>query len=439
MLRTTSRIVVVLIFAALVVAGVTLYRSGMPEFASGPATMQASTQSTTDEPLAFFGALQVAEPRQVILGVGGQVTAVLVEEGDTVTAGRELLRLDTTPLENNVEKAEIGLELAQVSLAQVTEGSKESELATAQANLDVAQANLDKLKEGPTEDEIAAARNATNAAWASYNELKEGPSQNRIDQLRANMDKAQIALTEAQRNYDEISWRPDVGKTPQSAALQRATIDFTAAKAAFDEATAPAKQSSLLSALTAAQRAQIALDDLLEGPTAADIALAEARVLSAEAALERVKELAGTSDRRAAELRVRQAEIGLEEAESALAKAKVTAPVAGTIIDLNVDEGQMVGTGATAAVIGNVAALKLVVNVPQDDIGRVVVGSDVVVTRFGSDATVTGVVERILPVGTPGAGTSTFPVVVILPAEGADGFSPGMLVSVAFEEAEPSE
>lgn len=434
MLRTISRVVVVFTLAALVVAGIALYRGGMPEFASGPATLQATSQSA-DEPLAFFGALQVAEPRQVILGVGGQVTSVLVKEGDRVTAGRELLRLDTTGLENNVEKAEIALELAQVALAQVAEGSRESELATAQANLDVAKANLEKVKEGATEDEIIAARNSANAAWARYNELKEGPSQNRIDQLRANMDKAQIALTEAQRAYDEIAWRPDVGRTPQSAALQRATIDFTAAKAAFDEATAPAKQSDLLSALTAAQRAQIALEDMEEGPSAADIALAEARVLSAQAALDRVKELEGTSDRRSAELRVRQAEIGLEEAKSALAKAKVTAPVAGTIIDLKVEEGQMVGSGNSAATIGNVAALKLVVNVPQDDIERVAVGADVTVTRFGTDTTVNGIVERISPVGTPGAGTSTFPVTILLPAEGADGFSPGMLVSVAFDES----
>jgi len=300
MLRTISRVVVVLSLAALVVAGITLYRSGLPELAGAPAPVQTGAQSSATDPLAFFGALQVAEPRQVVLGVGGQVTELLVEEGDAVTAGQELLRLDTTNLDNNIEKADIGLELAKIAMAQLGEGSKDSELATAQANLDIAKTNLQKLKEGPTKDELTASENAANAAWARYNELKAGPSQDRIEQLRANMDKAQIALTEAQRAYDEISWRPDIGKTPQSAALQRATIDFTAVKAAFDEATAPPKQSDLLSTLAAAQRAQIALDDLRKGPTDADIALAEARVMSAEAALKRVQELAGASDVRAA-------------------------------------------------------------------------------------------------------------------------------------------
>ena len=434
MLRTISRIVVVLSLAALVVAGAALYRNGLPELASAPASVQTGAQSIATEPLAFFGALQVAEPRQVVLGVGGQVTALLVEEGDNVTSGQELIRLDTTSLDSGVEKAQIGFDLAKIALAQLGEGSKESELATAKANVDVAKINLEKLKEGPTKDEIAAAQNSNSAAWARYNETKAGPSQARLDQLRANMDKAQIALTEAQRDYDEIAWRPDIGKTPQSAALQRATIDFTSVKAAFDEATAPAKQSDLLSALTAAQRTQIALDDLLEGATDADIALAEARLLSAQAALDRLEELAGASDLAAAELRVRQAEIGQEEARASLAKAKITSPISGTVIALHVELGQMASAGSSVAVVGDVAALKLVVNVPQDDIDRISVGAAVTVARYGTDKTVGAVVERISPVGTPGAGTATFPVTILLPAEGAEGFNPGMLVSVAFSE-----
>jgi len=411
------------------------YRNGLPDLAGAPASVQTGQATSADEPLAFFGALQVAEPRQVILGVGGQVTALLVQEGDTVRAGQEILRLDTTALATGIERADIALELAKIALAQLGEGSRESELATAQANIDVAKIALEKLKEGPSEEEITASQNATNAAWARYNELKAGPSQARLDQLRANLDKAQIALTEAQRAYDEVAWRPDVGRTPQSSALQRATIDFTAAKAAFDEATAPAKQSDLLSALTAAQRAKIAHDDLLKGATDADIALAEARVMSAEAALARLQELAGASDLRSAELRVRQAEIGLEEAKAAQSKAKVTAPISGTVINLHVALGQMAAAGSPVAVVGDVAALKLVVNVPQDDIERVAVGDLVTVTRYGTDKTAKAVVERISPVGTPGAGTATFPVTILLPAEGAEGFHPGMLVSVAFTPA----
>ena len=432
MLRTLSRIVLVLFLAALVVAGSVLYRSGLSELVGAPTSVQTGQAASAEEPLAFFGALQVAEPRQVILGVGGQVTALLVDEGDVVTVGQEILRLDTTALNTGIEKAEIGMELAEISLAQLGEGSQESELATAQANVDVAKIALEKLKEGLSEEEITASENSVNAAWARYNELKAGPSQARLDQLRANMDKAQIALTEAQRDYDEIAWRPDVGRTPQSAALQRATIDFTAVKAAFDEATAPAKQSDLLSALTAAQRAKIAHDELLKGATDADIALAEARVMSAEAALARLQELAGASDLRAAELRVRQAEIGLEEAKATQSKSKVTAPISGTIISLDVALGQMSSAGSSVAVVGDVAALKLVVNVPQDDIERVAVGDTVTVTRFGTDKTVDAVVERISPVGTPGAGTATFPVTILLPGAGVEGFNPGMLVSVAF-------
>ena len=59
----------------------------------------------------------------------------------------------------------------------------------------------------------------------------------------------------AQTDYDKVSWRPEVGTLPQSAALQTATLAYEKAKAAYNTATEGASDSEIASA-----RASVARD-----------------------------------------------------------------------------------------------------------------------------------------------------------------------------------
>lgn len=403
---------------------------------TGVLQVSASSRFQTDAPgeagtMKLVGSLQIAEERPVTLLAGGPVQEILVEVGDQVEAGQVLMNLDPTFLDFAVRQAEISLEMARVSLLEQGQTSSESEIAIAEANLELAKARLAKLEIGPTEDELAAAEAAAASAWAYYNELRAGPTPERLAQLKANLEKAQIARDEAQRAYDKIAWRPDVGQTPQAAALQRATIDYNAAKAAFDEATRPPSRSQLQSALAAAHRAQDALNKLREWPEEAEIKLAQAQVAAAEAALKKAKELAGSSSLRTAELRVEQALIGLEEAQLRRENAAVRAPIAGVVLQLNAQVGQQVNAGSPVAVIGDASNLEVVVQVTQENIGKIQVGAPALVSRF-DDATVQAEAEvtQVSPTGIPGAGTAAFPVTVRLTGPGGEQFRPGMFVSV---------
>lgn len=424
MLRTASRrttFVTILILFAL--------SSGALQVGAAPG--RQSNGPSEQGVLKFVGSLQIAEERPVTLIAGGPVQEVLVDIGDQVEAGQVLMNLDPTFLDFAVSQAELSLEMARVNLLEQGQTSSESEIAIAEANLELAKARLAKLEVGPTEDQLAAAEASAAAAWARYNELRAGPTPERLAQLKANLEKAQIARDEAQRAYDKVAWRGDVGQTPQAANLQRATIDYNAAKAAFDEATRPARQSELQSALAAAHRAQDELNKLREWPDEAEIKLAQAQVASAEAALKKVKELAGSSSLRSAELRVQQALIGLEEAQLRRDNAAVRAPVSGTVLEVNAKVGQQVGAGSVVAVIGDTSNMEVIVQVTQEQIGRIAPGAPATVTRF-DDATIQAEAEvvRIAPVGTPGAGTAAFPVTVRLTGVDAEQFRPGMFVSV---------
>ncbi|NIN98105.1 MAG: biotin/lipoyl-binding protein, partial [Anaerolineae bacterium] len=61
------------------------------------------------------------------LKIGGQVRAVLVEEGDQVQEGQLLVQLDSSDLEDAVAQAEATLATAQATLAQVKAGPKPEE------------------------------------------------------------------------------------------------------------------------------------------------------------------------------------------------------------------------------------------------------------------------------------------------------------------------
>ncbi len=434
MIRTVSRILPGVFLIALVALAVAVTRGDGFGDLLAPATV---AQPEAAEPQlsnpTFFGSLEVGRSRALAPGVSGEVLELLVETGDLVEEGQQLMRLDTTQLDWSVQRAEIALELARVALLEINEQSSETELAVAEANLELARSNLAKLEAGgATEEEVAALRAQANAAWARYNEILAGPSEARLQQLHAHVERAELSVTLAQRAYNEISWRGDAGGTPQATNLHRATIDLNVAQAAYVEATQPPRTSVVQGALAAAQLAQHALNELERGVSEVNMAVGRAQVKSAEATVERIKEL--TRSRRSAELRVSQALIDLEVAQQRLDKAQVRAPFTGIVLMLDVEEGQMVGGASTVAEIGDADALELVVGIPQDQVLTMSVGDPVRITRFGSDEiSVMSTIYKISPISVPGKGNSTFPVTIRLPEEGTAQFNPGIFVSATFE------
>ena len=440
MLRTIGRVVPILLLIAFIASGVVLIQSGhltaslaeSDRLASATGAQTGAAESQASIP-TYFGSLEVTKSRAVTPGVGGEVIKVLVEVGDLVEEGQELFRLDSTQLDWAVQRAEISLELARIALLEINEQSSEGDLAVAQANLELAKSNLEKLEAGgATEDELAATRASASAAWARYNELLAGPTEARLQQLRASLERAELAVTQAQRAYNEVAWRGDVGRTPQAANLQRVTIDLNVAQASYNEATQPARASEAQAALAAAHRAQHALNELEKGVSEVDLAVGRARVAAAEATVLRIMEL--TTTQKSAELRVSQALVNLEESQQRLDKTIVRAPMTGVVLSLNADEGQVIGASSAAAVIGDPSALELVVGIPQDQVLTMSVGDPVRIIRFGSDdISVLSTISKISPISLPGKGNSTFPVTIRLPEDGTAQFNPGIFVSATFE------
>jgi len=120
----------------------------------------------------------------------GQVSKVLVTEGDTVKKGQSLVQLDDMQQQQALEKAKLSIEQAQVNLAS-------------------AQHNLESL-----------------VGWS--------PNKSQLNAAQADVANANAAVKVAQAAYDKVAYEPDVSGMPQSLGLEQATNNFDKAKAQLD-------------------------------------------------------------------------------------------------------------------------------------------------------------------------------------------------------------
>ena len=257
----------------------------------------------------------------------GRVDRVWVKEGQFVTQDEVLAQLETRDLEYAV---------AQARLALAT-----------------AQAQLLRLQRPPSDEDIAAAEAALSSAQASYRRLLAGPSDEEIRVARTNLDQAKATLDQAQAAYDQVADRANVAMLPQALQLEQATIAYNAAKANFE--------------LT------------MREPSEAEVAGARSAIVQAEASLARLQAGAQEEDILLAQLQVEQAQLSLEQAGHQVEGSILTAPHAGMITAVGVQEGELSG-GQPAFVLTDLSQYHVEGTVDEIDIGRVATGQPVTVT-----------------------------------------------------------
>ena len=103
--------------------------------------------------LSSKGNLTPAIEATLSFGVNGQVAEVLVEEGETVVAGEQLVVLDTASQERTVNDAELNVSLRQLEVDNL----RSQELIDAEQRVADAQAALDEAMAGDDQDVIDSA------------------------------------------------------------------------------------------------------------------------------------------------------------------------------------------------------------------------------------------------------------------------------------------
>lgn len=310
-------------------------------------TIATYTVSRGDLTITASGSGTLIPGTEIALGFrsSGVLAELLVEVGDKVEAGELLARLDDTDAQDQVAQAEINLRQAELNLAGLTEEVDAADLAAAQAGLSSAKADLTRLTSPPDEYDLLTAQETLKGAQEALAELLAGPDKDTIEIAEADLTLAEMNLQIAQAAYDRVAHREDVGQTQQAMDLWQATTNYEKAKAEYDEALEGATADEVSDARAKVAQAQAQLDNLLEEPDPDEIAAAEAKVAQAQAQLDSLLAGASASDLETAQLNVAQAQLNLESAQRNLAEAQLLAPVSGTVIAVEAQVGESVGTG----------------------------------------------------------------------------------------------
>ncbi len=118
-------------------------------------------------------------------------------------------------------------------------------------------------------------------------------------------------------------------------------------------------------------------------------------------------------------------------AQDAIAEARLTSPIDGTVAAVGITPGQTVPAGSSndAITVVNPGAFYALAEVPLSDLGQVKVGDPALVVPAGSDRTLTGQVSSLGVMGNSASSQATLPLDISLP-HNAPGLFAGAQASV---------
>jgi HlyD family secretion protein len=338
-------------------AGIALPQLNLPANPT-PAAIQASGMIEGDE-------------TTVNAELGGRVVEVAAQEGDTVTAGQVLVRLDPTELEAQYQQAQAAQAAARAALAEVTAAPQPSKIAQAQAQVAQAEAT------------VAAARSARADALQQRNHPQDLDAQinnarGQLDSAIAQVDLAKANLKAAQTLQESVP----AGTGSDEDKTLRATYDqqVLAAQAALRAAEAQQQGAqATLGQLQSIRARPVALDAAVHGAEG-QVAQDEAALAVAQAALAQVEARPQTEAVAVAQARVDQADAAARLAAATLEKLALESPVSGTVTAQTIHAGEVAQPSAPLLTLVDLQHVKLVIYVSEGRIGQVRVGQPAEVT-----------------------------------------------------------
>lgn len=166
--------------------------------------------------LRLYGNVDIREV-DMAFRVPGRITAIMVEEGQTVRQGQELARLDTASLDARDNEAEARVAQARAEYAKLQNGSRRQDIGQASARVEAAQAVYVKAQRDYDRREPLVAPGAISRdlwaqtvadrdrAAAGLAEAKQALSLSQAGARAEDVAAAQAALTAAEATRKSVS------------------------------------------------------------------------------------------------------------------------------------------------------------------------------------------------------------------------------------------
>ena len=134
---------------------------------------------------------------------------------------------------------------------------------------------------------------------------------------------------------------------------------------------------------------------------------------------------------------LRSAEISMQNQQDTMSNYTITSPISGTIIEKDAQQGEALTSGSTLCVIYDLNYLEMVINVDELQISSLSVGQKVQLTADAvTGKTYVGTVTRVSMKGSSSGGTTTYPITIRI--DETDGLRPGMNANAEIVVAEAS-
>jgi len=161
------------------------------------------------------GNIDTANKANLTFGSGGRIAKIYVDEGDEVSKGDVLARLDRGLLELALAQAQAALDSAEYAWEQAKEPYSRDDIESARAAVESAEDYLEyaqwKLRttldddEEYWETEESRAWAALLAAEATLDTILSAPDEDALAAAESQLDAAEQALDEAQKQLDEAT------------------------------------------------------------------------------------------------------------------------------------------------------------------------------------------------------------------------------------------
>lgn len=439
-------------------------------------TLAKVEKNTISVSVSGSGQIETEDKIDIKPKVSGEISQILVEEGDEVKANQLIFKIDDTDYKKALTDAQTALKTAQLALDKLLEPpddytltQAENALLQAKENEKNIQKNLDQAYDDAFNtlnnvflglpsimsglhdllfgfnfnsyqpnisyysDTIknydSTAELLKDTTFNYYQNAKELYDQNYSDYKTINRfsDKETIEKL-VNETYKTTKAIADVLKSANN--LVQLYKDTMKEQKLTSSPLADTHLTTLNTYLTQVNNYLSILFSVQQGidSTKDSLATAQRTITEKEKYLEKLKKGPDELDIETQKLTVEQREENLETAKENLEKCSIYAPFGGIISNINVEKGDSVSPAtALATLITNEKIAKISLN--EVDAAKVKIGQKAIITFDAlSDLTLTGKVAQIDTVGTVSQGVVSYNVKIVLDSDSPE-IKPGMSVT----------
>lgn len=351
-----------------------------------------ATPETLVTKVSADGTAKAREEKDIKAGLNGLVRDVFVETGDEVDRGDEIFAYEDQDLLNDLEAVRISLVEARSNYEELQDTYERQQ-----------RVNELKLKE--------AERNLEMAELSLQTE--ENSLENQRSSLEEQLLQTQTTLDRAEETFQNNQLLYEKGAIPYKT-LKEAEDAYKQAGRSYE-------------------RLKKELEVLTEETIPNSLYLARLKVENARSQLELLKssieaEKVTEKDLEIAKLNIDKLTNQLEQLQADKEKLNVRAPLAGTIISLEVKPGDKVMEGATVGQIADLKQFIIEAMVDEIDVNEVNKGQKVKITSDAFDATLEGEVTYVAPAGTRVGNITKYETRILVKGDGTL-LKPGMFVN----------